>query len=89
MDDDLSFESWEAVEDVYEEMLDEENELQRLQKAKALARLNDKRDPELTLDTDEEEDKSSEGTRKALRFAFATFPVLYPKKKNGHRKRVC
>lgn len=73
MDDDLSFESWEAVEDVYEEMLGEEYEVEKLRKAKARTRLNARRDPELTLDTAEKEDTTSEGATRV----FFSPPFLY------------
>lgn len=55
-DDDLSFESWEAVEDVYEEMLDEEYELGKLKKAYAKTAAD-----KLTIDTDERGGKISDG----------------------------
>lgn len=77
MDDDLSFESWEAVEDVYEEMLDEEYEVEKLKKAKARTRLNDRRDPELTLDTAEEEDKSSQGATRVFFFLSCNSTVSH------------
>lgn len=51
MDEDFSIESWEAVEDVYEEMLDEEYELGKLSKSARL-RVDDSY-AEIT-DTDEE-----------------------------------
>ena len=53
----MTFENWEALEDVYEEMLDEELELTKLKKANAR-----KRDLELTLtDEDGEKLRSEEG----------------------------
>ena len=55
-DEDMTFENWEALEDVYEEMLDEEAELAKLKKANAR-----KRDPELTLTDEDEEKLRSEG----------------------------
>ena len=52
----MTFENWEALEDVYEEMLDEELELTKLKKANAR-----KRDLELTLTDEDGEKLRSEG----------------------------